>query len=228
MKKLIWAIFAAVVVFNCPLAHADSVTANITADNAFSYWDGSTWVAAGNNWQIPGSYAINHVGSPDMVYIAVQNYTGDSGNPAALLASFTDPTGTFTQTGTHTLLSNSSVAWQVFVQPTATWISNPFLDPTTLIGGVTPTSYGANSDTSTIWNEVNGGPISGIDPNAEWIWTANNDQNYDSPGQDNFAIFSADLSVNSPLVTPEPPTFLLFAFAAAMIVLLMRRKLALV
>jgi len=233
--RIFFGLVCLMAVFNAPTAHAQMIQATFTGDNNISYWNGASWVAEGNNWQIPETLSLSANTHSDIVYFAVSNdYTtpGASGNPAGLLASFIDTNGTFAQTGTNTLLSNSATFQILVVNP---WIANPptfptipllstinpTVNPTSLTGWVTPTNYGANNNYSSIWDEVNGGPVSGINPNAQWIWTANNDGQYQT--ENDYAIFSVNLGTN-PLVTPEPPTLLLFAFAGTMIVLFNRRR----
>jgi hypothetical protein len=250
MKKLVLAMIAGIAMLNCGLAHADSVTAYISGDNNISYWDGSSWVGAGNDWTNSETYTINahHLSSP--TYIAVSNDFTQSGsiydggnNPAGFAASFTDNNGTFVATGTNTLLSNTANFQVVAVSP---WITNPSVfptidpinsilptvDPTTLTGWTTPTSYGINTIGDSVWANANGGSVGNIDPNAEWLWTANNSGSYAT--MDDYAIFEFNLGVTDGDsnngggdTVPEPPTVLLFAFAGALVVFFNRRRLAL-
>jgi hypothetical protein len=230
MKKIILTLFVSVAILNCALAHADSITGVITGDDNISYWNGSAWVAEGNNWQIPETINLNINQSSQEEYFAVVNnnwYPG--GNPAGFLASFTDNTGTFVQTATNTLLSNTST---VQVLASSQWTAttgpfpllsaiNPTVTPSTLTGWTIPTSYGANGwGPETIWQSVSGGSLNSINPGAQWLWTANNDQTYAT--QDDYAYFEINLGVSDGIagsnsVVPEPPTILLFAFACAMV-----------
>ena len=238
MKKLIWAIFASITIFSFGSAYADSITGDITGDNNVSYWNGSSWVGLGNNWQSAETLSLTVNAPSDIMYFAVSNdYTTPNsgydagGNPAGFLASFTDNTGTFAQTGTNTLLSNAASFKVLAVSP---WIANPLVypniasistinptvNPTTLSNWITPSSYGTNG--ASLWSSANGGPVSGVNSNAQWIWTANNDGSFAT--ENDYVLLDVNLGVN-PLVTPEPPTVLLFAFAGAMIVFFNRKKL---
>jgi len=241
MKKILWATLAYVAIFSSGLAHADSITANVSGDDNISYWNGSAWVAEGNNWHNAETINLTVTSSSDVVYFAVANdFTAPTSsfnpNPSDFLGSFTDNSGTFTQTGTNTLLSNTTNFKILAVSPWFTPITlpgnsplstiNPTVDPTTLSGFITPTSYGTNgnplSQTFPYYNSL-GEAVPNIDPNAQWIWTGNNTGIYQT--EDDYAIIGVDLGVNVPLVTPEPPTLLLFAFAGAMLVLFNRIKL---
>ena len=72
-----------------------------------------TWVAASTNWQTPSTIAINVNQSSEELYFAVSNNNWyPNGDPAGFLASLTDTDGTFVQTGTSTLVTNSA-NWQV-------------------------------------------------------------------------------------------------------------------
>jgi hypothetical protein len=228
MKKFIWSVFVTfVMIASASVAHADSISAVGTADNNLFYWDSNTtsWQTLTNNWESASTGSINSNSISKYLYFAVSNDQGSSGNPAAFLASFVDNSGTFTQTGTNTLLSNTA-NWQI---ATVLGFTNPTTDPTTIGGWATPTAYGANNDPSTIWEQVNGGPISGINPNAQWIWTANNDGNFST--EDNYAYLRTDIGVTDGInpigntVVPEPPTVLLFLFAGALVVLSTRKRL---
>jgi len=231
--RIVFGMFCLMVAVNVQSAHAQvaqMVDATFTGDNNISYWNGASWTAEGNNWLQPETLSLSVNSPSDLVYFAVSNDTSPvgSGNPSGLLASFIDTNGSFAQTGTSKLLSNSATFQVVPTSafnanlPGAVPLSeiNPTLNPTTLTGWTSASSYGTNASTSTVWGE-NGG-VSSIDPNAQWLWTANNDGQFST--EDNYAIFSVNLGVN-PAVAPEPPTLLLFVFAGAMIVLFNRKRL---
>ncbi len=229
MKKLIWVIFASLAIFNCSLAHADAITGTVTGDDNVSYWNGATssWTALGTSWPTPETVNLVVNQSAEQVYFAVSNnnwYPG--GDPTGFLASFTDTNGSFVQTGNNTLVSNPAN-----VQVLATSFNNanlpgpvplsqinPNVDPTTLTGWVASTSYGANG--TGIWESVNGAPVSGIGPDAQWVATANNTTDtYGSTDDTN--IYRLNLGV---VPTPEAPTLLLFAMAGGLVMFLMRRN----
>jgi len=230
MKKLITAVFALLACLSFGSAHADSITGTVTADDNLSYWNGASWIAEGTHWEIPESINLTTNQPATVLYFAVSNDNlAPGGDPAGFLASFTDNTGTFTQTGTNTLVSNVtdtqvlvSNPWLATapVQPATTSAINPTVDPTTLMGWGTPTDYGSNG--TGIWNAVNQGPVSGISTNAQWLWTVN-DTTLFYPTEDNYVFLSVNLATN-PVATPEPSTLWLFALAGAMVVLLMKKK----
>jgi hypothetical protein len=229
MKKLMLAIVAVIAIGSCGLAHADTISGLVAGDNTLSYWNGSAWVGAGNNWPTPVTLNFDINQSSQYEYFAVTNaYTTpgssyDGGNnPAAFLADFTDNGGTFTATGTDTILSNTA-NFQILAE--TPWIADPVVFPnvqslstisptvipTTLTGWETPTLEAVNG--SGAWGSAY---TSVADPNADWIWSANDTGSFATT--DDYDIIRVDLGVNS--VVPEPPTALLFAFAIAMFVVL--------
>jgi len=170
---------------------------NITADNIYSLniestSRPSTPIPLGpnsSNWQAIDTYGILLEWlEPNYLSFYVTNKGANSSrNPAGLLAqvSLVGPGQWFEETGVNQILSADSDYWRI---GTHMW------------NGVTPTSWGANNDSSTIWYGVNGGPVSGISGNAEWIWTANNF----ASGGDDAAYVSLELTP-----VPEPTTLLL-------------------
>src|SRR5208337_2182610 len=70
--------------------------------------------------------------------------------------------------------------------------------------------YGANNNSGTIWNSVNGGPVAGIDGSAQWIWTAANFANPGAPGASDSVFLATTIPDAPPVATPEPSTLLLF------------------
>ncbi len=234
MKKLILALFVSLAIFNCGSAFADSISAAVTGDDNISYWDANkqAWQALGTSWLTPDFGTLNINTSSYEVYFAVSNnnwYPG--GNPAGFLASFTDttPGSIFVQTGTNTLVSSPSTVlvkgsrhpFNQYLPGPGVPLSkiNPHRNPTTIKGWHTPTSYGSNSGNGSIWASVNGGPVDGINPDAQWLWTSHNDGTYAT--QTDYAYFEINLGV---VPTPEAPTLLLFALAGGLVLLLMRKN----
>ena len=222
MKKIIWSIFVFIAFLGIGKAHADLIDATISGDNNISYWNGTSWTAVSNNWQNTETLAITINPTSENIYFAVSNDNfANGGNPAGFLASFLDTDGTFVQTGTNQLLSSPSTVQILSVNtPFNSFLPqtsfpplseiNPTVNPATLTGWITPSSYGANAG-STIWDGVNGGPLSTINGNADWLWTANNDQNYST--EDDYAYFEINLGVTDP-PTPEPATIVMFGIGA--------------
>jgi hypothetical protein len=227
MKKIVGALFAALII-NCGLAHADVITGALTGDNNLYMWTGSAWQEISTNWQSPVTETFTVTSPTDNVYFAVTNNAGTLSsnlkdqNPAGFLASFTDTTtnGTFYQNGSSTLLSNTS-NFEVSKNPVLDYgyfLAN--VNPnSSLYKWTTPTSEGVNG--SGVW-----GNIPSENSSADWIWTKNDSGDYYT--EDNFAVFEVNLGVTNTgsrdrLLTPEPTTLLLFAFAGALIVLLRKR-----
>jgi hypothetical protein len=227
MKKSIFvSITVAFVLCLCSSAMAApiNISAYATADNFLWVYNGS-----GSSWtaldlaESPGwrsSHLITKDGTSGDLYFAVQNlvntqYPAGANNPAAFLASLTTSEGNFVETGTNTLLSDT-VNWGINSDLSWGTAGPAGIDPTGISAWSTPSSYGKNSDGSTIWY-ANFGQISNIDPNAEWIWTANNA----GAGTDNFAILKTSYSV-APV--PEPATMALLGMGVLGLLGLKRKK----
>jgi len=227
MKKFLFSAFILLSVFLSQSAFADSISGYVTGDDQTWVWGynpntqtfgGSGWSQISTNYQAPVNITGSVGQSQELYFAVMNNYYAPSPNysivnPGGLLASFTDNTGTFGATGTNTLLSNTNTFQVLAVNP---WLSNPTQNPATLTYG-TATSYGPNNGTAYPWPALNS-----IDPNAQWLWTANNDPN-NYAATDNYTIWGVNLG-STPVATPEPSTVVLFALAAGMILFFMRRK----
>ena len=221
MKKSIFAIIAVAFVLICSssaIAVPVNISGYVTADNFLWVWDNaSSWTAL-DTAESPGWRTgelvteSGNYGQANYLYFAVQNlvntqYPEGGANPAAFLGSLTTPAGYFAETGTNVLLSDT-VHWDIYSDLSWVTSNGPGIDPTAIAGWGTPTSYG----TTNVW-----GHISGIDPNAEWIWTANNAR----VGMDNYAILRTQYTV-APV--PEPATMSLLGMGVLGLLGLKRRK----
>ena len=194
-------------------ANADSLSGNLTADNAFYAYvstDNSvagTLVAQGNNWPTTFSFS-NYVLTPGQTYylqIEAINY----GGPGAFIGQFNlSDTGFQFSNGSQTLLTN-----------TTDWVSiynNANSDPNAQQPWVTPTeavvSLGPNGVGP--W-----GSMSGIDPSAQWIDGSNN-------GLSTCQFCTVDFStvITHASAVPEPGTCgLLLSAGAAMLLSRLKR-----
>ncbi len=191
-------------------AMADTLSGNLTADNVFyaylstSATSQGTLFAQGSSWQNSVSFSIPLVAGTTY-YLQVEGInTGSynaSTNPGSILGSFS-LTGNFQ-------FSNSA---QNLLTDTTDWTY-----ATTGFGAAAnmPEAYGANNQSSTIWYEVNHGPISGISGNAEWIWY-NGDVGY----------LATPLYFETVITpTPEPGSFFLLGCGLLIAVGMWRRRL---
>jgi hypothetical protein len=180
------ACFLLLVLCVCGVSHASiatpttSATVTYTADNMVLGW----WLIApsqaaqappptlalGSNrsdWQLADSYTLSDLEAGKQYQIVwevrnlwSQQYPPGGNNPAGFLAQIAFG-------GQPPILSSGS--WEF--APYENYQSGaPFSSLSW--SGVQP--YGANSDNSTVWFSTNGGPISGIGGNAQWIWSGNN------------------------------------------------------
>lgn len=150
-------------------AHALPITINMTADNNIaggglctnsSCTSINNWSSLGastanfNNWQRSSTVNLNLSAGTHYFAWNIQNYGApSSGNPAGLLAEILWNNGA----------NYSSSNWEIFNINTGSLIEQA-------------REYGANGGNN-IWRNVNGGPISGISTNANWIYTSRNFSN---------------------------------------------------
>lgn len=226
MKKILILIMLAFILMSATPALAVSIEGSATADNWLWAWTGSNWQEAGPNyweWATADTIPISGLqyGQSVNLYFAVMNEdpTTVKSNPGGLLAQLTGTT--FQETGTNKLLTDTS-NWEVAAVPDSTWKLASFLRPpeyTTYashpdaptfnptsanLSWMAPTSYGTNVYDQTAsydWDWTN---VSGIDDNAEWLWTAKNHDTCGDAGMDNLAVFRTTVTP-----VPEPASMTL-------------------
>ena len=214
MKKLSL-LFSILLVFAISTsASATLVDFTFTADNVVGAWfkngsapDSLSLSASNlNNWRLATEGTANL--DPGHTYEIVWQVINDD-NPAFREPSDINPGGFLAEIAPNPLISPSSgysllsgASWDVAVEYGDTDTSSR--DFTALIW-TKATSYGLNSDTTTIWGK-NGGPVAGIDSSAQWIWSADNFGDEFAPGI-NDSVFVRVKIDTAPV--PEPATMLL-------------------
>lgn len=165
-----------------------SITITATADNYYDvYVDGglslsgvlnvSAWTTAEVGSASTASGGLHCVAVKGCNHVPWPGY-----NPAGFLAQLDAGAGsTFAETGTQLLLTDS--AWKYWYGgPPGTppvdgnglnWYDVGYDDS----GWSAAYSIGPNDGTTYPWGPIIGGPIAGISPQAEWIWSPNWDDN---------------------------------------------------
>lgn len=163
LRNLFSSLLAAVALMfaSVGVANAASVTITYTADN----YTAGGWILNNStsgleavlapkvsDWRTVAVDNVNLAPGNYTIYFIVGNFLpGGGGNPAALLAQISGPVSGNTVTSTN---------WEFTSIFSTSWVP--------------ATSYGNNGG-SNIWNTVNGGPVAGIGPTAQWIWASSNE-----------------------------------------------------
>ena len=180
-------ILGTALLFGAGAALAVPVQFTVTGDNLVNAWwkDGAGPVSLSltpdpdnslKNWRVADTALVDLLpGHHYQIIWEVVNDDNDSGfrppgptNPGGFLAQIVSPDITFTQ---GSFLSSTS--WQVAVlNGSGNTLPTPPGDFNTLSWN-NATSYGINSGSDNIWSQTIG-TVPGIDPYANWIWTAQN------------------------------------------------------
>lgn len=195
---------------------ASPVTFAFTADNCVLQWylNGNLLTtpdyATASNWRLANIINLDlEVGKIYEVIWQVENVSSPGQSPGAFLAEITSSV----PIQTTSLLSSTS--WEVSV----VWQSRNVISDFSSFTWVLSTDYGANSDTSTIWNQYNNGPISGISGDARWIWWDTNWQNLNSPAAFDSVFIKTTFTLTD---VPEPTTMILLGLGMIGLVSLRR------
>lgn len=220
MKKLTLTTFLSIsVLFVVAIvtASADPVTFTYSADNSvIGGWyitDGGSptpipSLPAATSWTTASTFTLDLAPAPSHSYQIIWQVVNDDPplyrnpaafNPGGFLAQITTPSPLFKGDWL------SSSAWEVAFVPN---LNQP--GDFNSLSWVTATEYGANNNTGTIWDQVNGGPIAGISGSAQWIWTAANFADMGAPGLKD-SVFIKTTMTDPPNSVPEPSTLLLIS-----------------
>ncbi len=219
MKKLTLTTFLSILVLLAVAivtASADPVTFTYSGDNSvIGGWyitDGGAPTSipslpAATSWQTASTFTIDLAPAPGQSYQIIWQVVNDDAplyrppsaiNPGGFLAQITTPSPLFEGNWL------SSSAWQVASVPN---LNQP--GDFNSLSWVTATQYGANNNSGTIWDQVNGGPVAGISGSAQWIWTAANFGDVGAPGLTD-SVFIKTTMTDSLNSVPEPSTLLFF------------------
>ena len=227
MKKnlILGIILAIALLFGAGSVLAVPVQFTVTGDNLVNAWwkDGAGPVPLDltpdldnslKNWRVADSFVVNLLpGHHYQIIWEVVNDDNDSGfrppgsdNPGGFLAQIASPDITFTH---GSLLSSTS--WQVAVKyGSGNTLPTPPGDFNTELTWNNATSYGINnSGSGNIWSQnISGGTVPGMDPTANWIWTAQNFGDTGAPGVYDAVFFKVEFNTAA---VPEPGTLMFFA-----------------
>jgi hypothetical protein len=220
MKKLTLTTFLSVLVLfvvAIVTASADPVTFTYSADNSVI---GGWYITDGGSpapipslpgaayWTMPSTFTIDLSRGESYQFIwqtinddpPLHKLNPSAVNPGGFLAQITTPSPLFK--GDWLSSSAWEVAFVANLNQTADYNSL-----SSSLSWVTATQYGANNNSSTLWNQLMGGPLAGISGSAQWIWTAANFADVGAPGL-NDSVFIKTTITDPPNSVPEPSTLL--------------------
>jgi hypothetical protein len=227
MKKV--SFLAATMVVAAPIvAHADTLTLTVTADNAYALYlstdnttlgtaipGANTYGGPAGQWSTSTTYTVNLTAPAYYLHVVGSNYTpenglwpdpgtpnGSGGNPDAFI-------GHFSIAGTNYIFGNGTASLDT---DTTNWTGAPALDNSSWTASLVPAqSLGTNGVGP--W-----GTVAGIPGTAEWIWS--------SPDNTLYADLSTLITstTSGPGQTPLPGALPLFASGLGAFGLLRWRK----
>lgn len=186
------------------IAQATTLTARTNVDNAYDIYVSTDDTVTGTSFGSGAIWPVTFVDST-LLTDGVTNYihilARDLGGPAMMLGEFTlDDTDFQFANGTQTLLSGDAG-----IQVSLTGFG---------AGYTATTSYGTNNVPSGTW----GGPQVGVDSNAQYVWT--NDNENDNTVYFSFAVFAS----SQPPTVSEPATLGLLSLSLGLTTLGYRRR----
>ncbi|HPT07794.1 MAG TPA: hypothetical protein PLO85_06600 [Candidatus Omnitrophota bacterium] len=200
MKKKIF-IFLFIFSLLASNAFAIGFDAFVTADNHLWIWgynSAGQWSSSFGWYDIPEQ---DYHGWINAKYITGELYSSsyfdiyiaaaDKDGPGGLLGSFHTDSGTFDETGSSQLLTDT-VNWEIINYSSAWAYTGPTFNPSLLTGWTTPTSYGTNiSNDYWMWHS----PVTYISNQAQWIWT-------NQAFNDNYVLFHARITPTGEVSSP--------------------------
>ncbi len=207
---------AAAVLFSGVGAQAATLTGTLSADNEYAAFISTndavlgTYLTSGYDWT--SAQTFNTTLNPGQTYylhVVANNWYGlsnmNGGNPDAFLGSLSLSGPGFQFANGLQTLNTDQADWRVVAHSYQT-LTGPL---NWVTPNETPDQWATNGDTSSIWYR-NHGLITGISPDAGWIWA-----HIDTGGE---ALFSTTITSDA---VPEPAAWALmiggFGLAGAML-----------
>lgn len=194
MKKILGVLAAITMVAAAPItAQATSMSADLTADNAFSLYLSTdenvlgTFVGSGSNWAV--TYRMNGIELVPGVDNFVHIVASDWGVVAGFIGDFTLSDDEFQFANGSRYLTTDAENWDVYLDH---------------FGGTLGVLTEIGPNGTMPW-----GVRPNIDPAAQWIWTNEGTDTYTT------RYFSTEISPVGAAPVPEPATMLLFGSGMA-------------
>jgi hypothetical protein len=216
VRKLFVFLWALIFVFGIAASgQAVSVDVTYTADNVVNAWykngGAPTLLGLGpnaSNWQVADTGTVDF----DCHHCIIWQLENDDNNefrppsevnPGGFLAEIDDTVPLVVDSYLSSL--NWEVAYAPGINPHDANNGLPAgFDFDTDLTWEAATQYAQNSDNTSLWYDVNNGPIAGIDGDAWWIWWHDNFADEGSPGQYESVFVRVCASP-----VPEPATMLM-------------------